>query len=49
VGYDKFAVALNTNVGNGIQATFVNPEGVEDVCIIGHPSTLVKLVGLEAA
>jgi hypothetical protein len=49
VGYDEFAIALNTNTGNGIQVAFINPEGVEGMRITGRPPALAELVGLEAA
>ncbi|KAG2080850.1 uncharacterized protein F5147DRAFT_784051 [Suillus discolor] len=47
IGYDKFAIALNTNAGNGIQVAFV-PEGEAGVHITGRPPALAELVGLEA-
>ncbi|KAG0698651.1 hypothetical protein DFH29DRAFT_877877 [Suillus ampliporus] len=47
IGYDDFAVALNSNVGAGIQVAIVQ-EGDEGVRVTGRPPTLAELVGLEA-
>ncbi|KAG1810837.1 uncharacterized protein BJ212DRAFT_1483964 [Suillus subaureus] len=42
VGYDEFAITLNMNAGNGIQVTFINPEGGEGVHITGCPPALAE-------
>ncbi|KAG1738591.1 uncharacterized protein EDB91DRAFT_1082635 [Suillus paluster] len=47
IGYDDFALALNTNVGAGIQVAIVQ-EGDEGVRVTGRPPTLAELVGLDA-
>ncbi|KAG0692312.1 hypothetical protein DFH29DRAFT_1008896 [Suillus ampliporus] len=47
IGYDDFAVALNSNVGVGIQVAIVQ-EGDKGVRVTGCPPTLAELVGLEA-
>ncbi|KAG2080023.1 uncharacterized protein F5147DRAFT_661504 [Suillus discolor] len=47
IGYDNFAVALNSNAGAGIQVAMVQEED-EGVRITGRPPTLAELVGLEA-
>ncbi|KAG2118349.1 hypothetical protein BD769DRAFT_1672308 [Suillus cothurnatus] len=47
VGYDEFAITLNSNTKNSIQVTLVL-EDDNGVLIRGHPPTLAKLVGLEA-
>jgi hypothetical protein len=48
IRYDEFAVSLNSNTENGTQVALVL-EGDSGVRIKGHPPTLAKLVGLEAA
>jgi hypothetical protein len=48
IGYDDFAVILNSNAGAGIQVAIVLEEN-EGVCVAGRPPTLAELVGLEAA
>ncbi|KAG2092936.1 uncharacterized protein F5147DRAFT_657548 [Suillus discolor] len=47
IGYDDFAIALNSNAGAGIQVAMVQEED-EGVHITGRPPTLAELVGLEA-
>ncbi|KAG1796008.1 uncharacterized protein HD556DRAFT_1307224 [Suillus plorans] len=47
VGYDEFAVALNSNAENGIQVALVLEDNA-GVRIKGRPPTLAELVGIEA-
>ncbi|KAG1853592.1 hypothetical protein C8R48DRAFT_639362 [Suillus tomentosus] len=47
VGYDEFAVALNSNAENGIQVALVLEDNT-GVRIKGRPPTLAELVGLDA-
>ncbi|KAG1723260.1 hypothetical protein EDD22DRAFT_853985 [Suillus occidentalis] len=47
VGYDEFAIALNSNADNGIQVALVLEDN-SGVRIQGRPPTLAELVGLEA-
>ncbi|KAG2061434.1 hypothetical protein BDR06DRAFT_1041455 [Suillus hirtellus] len=47
VGYDKFAVALNSNAENGIQVALVLEDNTR-VRIKGRPPTLAELVRLNA-